>query len=127
MSRSVLGIDISKAKFDVALLLVDGKVKTKKFANNSNGFSELVDWLIKKNVKGLHACMESTGNYGEALSTFLFDRQYTISVVNPAQIKGFSRSELSRTKTDKADAQLIARFCMAMMPKPWKPVPLRKF
>ena len=55
--------------------------------------------------------MESTGNYGEPLAAYLFGLGYTISVVNPAQIKGFGRSELSRTKTDRADAQLIARFC----------------
>jgi len=43
-------------------------------------------------------------------------------VVNPARVKGFAQSELSRTKTDKADAQLIARFCSAMQPEPWQPL-----
>lgn len=46
-----------------------------------------------------------------------------LCVVNPAKIKGFSQSELSRNKTDKADAQLIARFCRALNPKPWFPQP----
>ncbi len=121
MSDYILGIDVSKAKFDVALLLEDGKVKTKKFANNSKGFVELVDWLNMKKINELHACMESTGNYGDALAIYLFNYRYTVSVVNPAQIKGFGRSELARTKTDKADAQLIALFCKAMRPKAWKP------
>ena len=123
MSKIVLGIDISKTKFDAALLL-DAKVKTKKFDNKSNGFSEMVEWLNKKDAKDLHICMEATGVYGEALATYLFDAGYTVSVVNPAQIKGFAQSELSRNKTDRADAQLIARFCRAMNPKPWKPKPL---
>ncbi|MGB6520041.1 MAG: transposase, partial [Candidatus Cybelea sp.] len=30
-------------------------------------------------------------------------------------------SELSRTKTDKADAALIGRFCITMHPAPWEP------
>ncbi|KJV73944.1 transposase family protein [Orientia tsutsugamushi str. TA763] len=34
-----------------------------------------------------------------------------MSVVNPARIKGFAMSKLSRTKTDKADSVLIADFC----------------
>ena len=40
MNNIILGIDISKLTFDVALLN-DDKVKTKKFTNTSKGFSEL--------------------------------------------------------------------------------------
>lgn len=119
---NVLGVDISKSTFDVALLL-EGKVKTKKFDNKIKGFSELLEWLKKKEVVNLHACMEATGMYGDALATYLFDAGYIVSVVNPAQIKGFSQSELARTKTDRADAQLIARFCLALNPRPWTPKP----
>ena len=45
MSNIILGVDISKLTFDVALLN-DNKVKTKKFSNTSKGFSELkrVQW-----------------------------------------------------------------------------------
>lgn len=119
---NVLGVDISKSTFDVALL-VEGKVKTKKFDNKIKGFSDLLEWLQKKEVTDLHVCMEATGTYGEALATYLFDLGHIVSVVNPAQIKGFSQSELSRNKTDRADAQLIARFCLALNPKPWAPKP----
>lgn len=118
----VLGVDISKSTFDVALLL-EGKVKTKKFDNKTKGFSDLLEWLKKKEVADLHVCMEATGIYGDALATYLFDVGYIVSIVNPAQIKGFSQSELSRNKTDRIDAQLIARFCLALNPKPWTPKP----
>jgi len=33
------------------------------------------------------------------------------------------QSELARTKTDKADAKLIARFCKAINPSHWQPIP----
>jgi transposase len=46
-----------------------------------------------------------------------------VSVVNPARIKGFAQCQLSRTKTNKADSQLIAQFCLAMNPPLWKPKP----
>lgn len=42
-------------------------------------------------------------------------------MVNPARIKGFAQGELMRTKTDKSDASLIARFCLAMRPSLWVP------
>jgi transposase len=41
--------------------------------------------------------------------------------MNPAAIKAFAASRLSRTKTDRVDAELIARFCLAHQPPPWTP------
>ncbi len=71
-----------------------------------------------------HVCMEATGIYSEALSEFLHGQRMTISIVNPARIKGFAQSELLRSKTDKVDAGLIARFCAAMDPEQWHPQPV---
>ena len=124
MSSTTLGIDISKATFDAALLFENNKVKTKRFANKQSGFLELSAWLNRHETSKSQVCLEATGYYGEALATYLFEVGYTVSVVNPAQIKGFGQCELIRTKTDKADAQLIARFCRAMHPHAWKPKPL---
>ena len=53
----------------------------------------------------------------------MHDAGHAVSIVNPARIKGFAQSELMRTKNDKVDAGLIARFCLAMYPEPWTPVP----
>jgi len=122
MLLPVLGIDISKRKFDVALI-AQGKVKNKVCSNSPEGFQELQSWLARQGVQQVHACMEATGTYGEALATFLFDAGMTVSMVNPACIKGFAQSELTRTKTDKVDAALIARFCETRRPAVWKPHP----
>jgi transposase len=122
MSKCVLGIDIAKLKFDAALLF-DNKYKTKLFDNNEKGYSALWEWLDKNRAENIHVCMEATGIYAEPLSYYLVDKTYKVSVVNPAQIKGFGQSELTRTKTDKADSKLIARFCQAMNPPLWQPIP----
>ncbi|NWF39896.1 IS110 family transposase [Mariprofundus sp. NF] len=122
MESHKLGIDISKKTFDVALLR-EGKFKHKKLRNSAAGFKELSLWLERLNVASLHACMESTGSYGEALAQYLYDAGYQVSIVNPARIKGFAQGELIRTKTDKSDASLIARFCLAMAPSLWTPEP----
>ena len=120
MSVSVLGIDIAKQKFDVALL-VDGKTKHKACKNSAEGFETLMLWLEKQGIQKVHACLEATGNYGEDLAIYLHEAGHIVSIVNPARIKGFGQSELIRTKTDKIDAALIARFCLAMKPEPWIP------
>jgi transposase len=120
MSTSVLGIDIAKQKFDIALLL-EGKTKHKTCKNSAEGFEALILWLEKQGSQKVHACLEATGNYGEDLATYLHEAGHTVSIVNPARIKGFAQSELIRTKTDKIDAGIIARFCLAMEPGPWSP------
>lgn len=119
---AALGIDIAKKKFDVALLR-DGKFKTKVFDNSPAGFAALKDWLCFHGADKVHACMEATGILFEGLATFLADEGHQVSVTNPLQIKAFGETLLSRTKTDKADARLIARFCETMKPSLWQPDP----
>ena len=120
MEPTVVGIDIAKKKFDVALLLGE-KVKSGGFHNTAVGFAMFARWLTRHGVERAHACMEATGTYGEELALYLHHAGHVVSVVNPAKVKGFAQSELSRTKTDKADAALIARFCRAMQPEAWEP------
>ena len=120
MLVTILGIDIAKQKFDVALL-TDGKTKHKTCKNSTEGFDTLMIWLEKQGVQKVHACMEATGNYGEDLAIYLHEAGHKVSIVNPARIKGFAQSELIRTKTDKLDAGVIARFCLAMKPETWIP------
>jgi transposase len=118
--KSILGIDVAKAKLDVALWLAGGKIHNKVVLNTPAGFTALVDWLNKHGVTDLHVCMEATGIYWEAIAECLADAGHTVSVVNPAQIKAFGAAELLRTKTDRVDARLIVRFCLSQHPEPWQ-------
>ncbi len=65
-----LGIDIAKDTFQVTLL---GNERTYRHAwtNDPKGFGELQRWLRQHQVQDLHACLEATGRYGEALAEFL--------------------------------------------------------
>ena len=121
MNLPCLGIDIAKVKFNACLLPLTGKLKHKVFSNNAAGFAQLGEWLEKLGVERAHACLEATGTYGEALAIHLHQQGHTVSVMNPAAIKAFAASRLSRTKTDRVDAELIARFCLAHQPPPWTP------
>jgi transposase len=123
MTEPILGIDIAKLKFNVCLIQTSSKLKHKVFPNTATGFEQLLDWLSKQGIEKVHACLEATGTYGEALSLFLHEAGHTVSVVNPAAIKAFAQSRLSRTKTDRVDAELIARFCQAQAPPAWTPLP----
>jgi transposase len=122
MTEPALGIDIAKLKFNVCLIHQGGKLKHKVFPNTTTGFGQLRDWLSKQRVERVHACLEATGTYGEALALFLYEASHRVSVVNPAATKAFAGSRLSRTKTDRVDAELIARFCLSQAPPAWTPL-----
>jgi transposase len=115
----VLGVDVGKQYIDCELL--DDKRATKKVTNSVRGFEQIVAWLRNRKVEKVHVCMEATGGWSEELAFFLHEHGHLVSIVNPMQIWSFGQSELSRTKTDKADAGLIARFCAAMHPPAWEP------
>ncbi|MEM7588608.1 MAG: IS110 family transposase [Myxococcota bacterium] len=117
----VLGVDVAKKTFDVSLLQEENRHKSARFTNTSNGYKNLWKWLKKRKATGCFACLEATGSYGENLALFLHENGIQVSIVNPARVKGFRQSELGRTKTDEADAALIARFCRAMKPDVWEP------
>jgi transposase len=123
MSTIPLGIDISKATFDVALLSGGKRAKRAQFDNTLSGFEQLSQWLKTHAVSPVHACLEATNIYGHALATYLHHQGHAVSIVNPARVKGYAQSQLSRTKNDAADASLIARFCRDIKPSLWHPAP----
>src|SRR5438552_15319035 len=58
----ILGIDVSKNTLDVSIAICT-KVRSKSFANSSDGWRLLLDWLIAQSIERVHACLESTGRY----------------------------------------------------------------
>ena len=121
--KITIGVDIAKKKFDVASL-INEKYKHKIFTNDELGYITFVAWFLPlcSDVKPL-ICMEATGAYSLPLADFLVNQDYAVSMVNPAKIHALAKSELSRAKTDKADAKLIARYALMMQPPLWTPPP----
>ena len=121
--KAILGIDVSKLKFDATLLFDDSKVRKKVFSNDSKGFHALYEWIQQLHQGDFHACMEFTGVYDENVATFLYHKGVTVSRVNAMAIKSYAKSMLTRTKTDKKDSMVIAQFCKVQHPKAWEPDP----
>jgi transposase len=125
---SVLGIDMAKAKADTQFLRVGAAEKPSHriYDNTPAGHDQLVSWLAAHHVGQLHVCLEATGTYGDALALRLYQAGYRVSIINPLRIKRYGESELSRIKSDKSDAALIARFCLTQQPDPWMPPPAER-
>ena len=96
---NVLGIDLAKLSFDATLLLTTGTEHFASFSTSAEGFTQLQAWLAEYRSSELHACMEATNIYWEALATWLHAHGYTVSVVNPARIKGYAQATMQRNKT----------------------------
>jgi transposase len=124
---NVIGIDVSKAKLDCAWLREENKVKTKVVANSLDGWKELMTWAqanTGNDIGELHFVMEATGIYHENLATWLYDSGAKVSVVNPAHVKYYAQSLGGRTKNDKKDSIVLARYGLKEQPIFWQPAPL---
>lgn len=115
------GIDIAKATFDVTVQGASGQKVHNSFPNTPKGFKALVKWLRKQGAKTAHVCMEATNVYWEALAEYLHEAGYRVSVVNPARIAGYARSQMQRNKNDKIDSAVACDFCATQQPDAWQP------
>ena len=116
-----VGIDVSKKKLDAAIWVGGKKYQTITVTNNAGGWAALLAWA--KKVAGqdieLKFCMESTGDYHYEVGLYLTELEFHVSEVNPARIRFFGLEQGRLTKTDKADAKLIAQFGRERTPEAW--------
>ena len=117
--NKIIGIDISKEKFDVCFSFQPCGYSSKNYAYNAEGIKSFL-----KNVPSDSVCiMEATGVYHLRLAYALNKLGVFVSVVNPLSVKNFSRAIMCRTKTDKADARLLVDYARRMELTEWKPTP----
>lgn len=129
MPMRYVGVDVSKAKLDCALL-VDAaalKFRSKSFPNTAAGTQTLLAWATgQTGVAGadaLHFVMEATGVYSEPPAAALCQAGAVVSVVNPAQVREFAKGLALRNKTDAQDARVLARFGLVKQPTRFVPPP----
>lgn len=105
----VAGIDAGKSFLDVA---VAPSGPTYRIPNRGDAIHTLADRLCEAGVT--RVVLEAIGSYTHALVTTLDRRGFAVSLVNPKRIKAYRDAEGRRAKTDRLDAQLIARFALRM-------------
>ncbi len=115
--NNIIGIDISKKTFDVALLVNNKLSDSHIFSNNIEGFKKLILWLKsqKLNLNSILFCMEKTGIYSICLSNFLFKNKCKVWLEDPIKI---SKSQsFKRGKNDKIDAIRISKYAFRFQDK----------
>lgn len=112
-----VGIDISKLTFDVAIYEKEN-YNHFKFSNDLKGFKEFNSLLnLKQNI----CVMEASGAYYLNLATYLNSKEIGVCVINPLVIRRFCQMRMSRAKTDKKDALMIAEYGKVEKPNLWIP------
>jgi len=118
--EACLGLDISQAKIDAALLRT-GATFHAPFANSRAGLKQLQAWCRRHGVTTTLAVLEATGSYGELAATELHAAGWSVHLANARRIKDYARSLGRRNKTDRLDAELIAGFGATRQLPLWQP------
>ena len=112
-----IGIDVSKARLDVAIRPSAEKLSV---SNDEAGIQALVTRLSE--IKPALIVLEATGGLERSVSGTLGSAQLPVVVVNPRQVRDFAKALGQLAKTDRIDAEVLARFAEAIRP-PLRPLP----
>lgn len=107
-----VGVDVSKGKSTVCILKPYGEIVCSPF-EVKHVEKELEDLagLLNKLDGEIRVVMEATGVYHLPILTFLQEKGYFVSVINPYSMKKYAKdNSLRRAKTDRLDSIMIANY-----------------
>ena len=108
-----IGVDLSKAKLDVALPNKKGIYKPKCFSNDEKGFGKFIEAIHSiKSELPLLVVFESTGSISLYFAEQLDSVQIARACINPARVRQHARSIGQIAKTDKIDSLIIASYAV---------------
>ena len=111
-TETYVGIDVSKARLDVAV--VPGE-QTWSVANDDSGITELADKL--KGLSPKLVLLEATGGLERRVLARLVGGGLPAMAINPRNVRDFARSLGKLAKTDRIDAIVLGRFAQAVRPE----------
>lgn len=107
-----VGVDVGKFQLDIYIWERDLHFTVE---NNALGIREAINRL--KRYKLSRVVMEATGRYEMAFALAANERSLPVCIVRPILIRQFARAADQLAKTDKIDAQIIARFASVLEPR----------
>lgn len=107
-----VGVDVGKFQLDIYLY---EREKYFTVSNDNEGIREALKVFSRYNIERI--VVEATGRYETEFATAAFDKDLPLCIVKPLLVRQFARAADQLAKTDKIDAQLIARFAAVMKPR----------
>ena len=112
LTLPVAGVDVSKGQLDVFIDTVGQRLRVD---NDDAGVARLLATLLEHKVRLV--VVEATGRYHRRLAAALLEAGVDVAVVNPQQVRAFARAAGKLEKTDRIDAEVLARFGRALGPR----------
>ncbi len=110
--NSFVGIDVAKNSLDVCVL-PDGRRLSA--SNDRPGVQQVLEALPPAGQ--CLVVVEATGGYQRAVVAALIAAGHRTAVANPRQVRDFARGLGRLAKTDRIDAEAIARFGQHVQPR----------
>lgn len=111
-----VGIDVSKARLDVAVHLTG---ESRSFANTATGWRRLAKWLL--GLQPSQVVLEATGGYEQAALDALFAAGLPMVRLNPRQARDFAKATGQLAKTDRLDARVLAHMAQVLSLQRYQP------
>lgn len=108
-----VGIDVSKATLDVAIMSNDRDSYVRTCTNTREGILQILTSFKTHGVSQKTPCvLESTGDYHLLCATQLSRAGYTVNCINPLITKQYQRSSVRNAKSDTIDAKRLAEIAL---------------
>lgn len=112
--KSYLGVDISKARLDLAGL---GAEAARSVPNEVAGWKKLCAQIAAFGEEVVVVC-EASGGYERGLIQALQEGGVEVALVNPRRVREYARASGLLAKTDRLDAGILARYGAHFEPVP---------
>ena len=106
-----VGMDVSQAAVDVAV----HPGTAFQMTHDERGIAQAVERLHA--LQPTLIVLEATGGLEVPLTGVLAAAGLPVVVINPRQVRDFARATGQLAKTDRLDAQILARFAEAIRPR----------
>jgi transposase len=103
---------VSKARLDIGVRPLPSR---ESFANDEVGIRTLVKGL--RELQPALIVLEATGGVERRVVRALASEELPVVVVNPRQVRDFAKATGQLAKTDRIDAEVLARFGEAVRPE----------
>ena len=113
----MVGVDMAKKTFAVALRWGEQKATLGQFANEASGYQALATQVetirMDDAIEQVQVVIEATGGYEAALVAYAYEQQWLVSMPNPKQVRDWAQGVGYRSKSDLVDAQILAHYAVA--------------
>ena len=115
-SEAYVGIDVGKARLDVALW---GSDEVWRVSNDEAGVAKIMERVTVLDVRLI--AVEATGGYEQLAVQAMLLNSLPVAVVNPTRVRALSKATGKLAKTDVIDARLIAEYAFKIQPEAMAP------